>query len=102
MQDQCNLIWLENLNLRGSYKADILEYIEEKYPKLVPVYADIYKYGNRLYWEMLDQEIKQYAQKKQLEYVRNDDSIQRAFNQPPVIVNYFYHEEIKKSAVGKK
>lgn len=27
---QCNLIWLENLNLRGSYKTVIMDYIREK------------------------------------------------------------------------
>ena len=31
-KDICNLIWLENLNLRGSFKADIMRYIAEKYP----------------------------------------------------------------------
>lgn len=31
-------------------------------------------------------------------YVTNDDSMQRPFDAPPVIVNYFYHERIKKSA----
>ncbi len=29
-KDQCNLVWLENLNLRGSYKAVIMGYIKEK------------------------------------------------------------------------
>ena len=28
-KDQCNLVWLENLNLRGDYKAVILNYIKE-------------------------------------------------------------------------
>ena len=28
-KEQCNLIWLENLNLRGSYKAIIMDYIKE-------------------------------------------------------------------------
>ena len=27
----------------------------------------------------------------------NDDQLSRNFNAPPVIVNYFYHEQIKKS-----
>lgn len=31
-------------------------------------------------------------------YVTNDDSMRRPFEAPPVVVNYFYHEEIKKSA----
>ena len=35
---QCNLVWLENLNLRGGYKKVILDYIAEKYPNLVPLY----------------------------------------------------------------
>ena len=58
------LIWLENLNLCGSFKNKILDYVSA--------------IG--------------------LEYVRNDDSVKNSFNAPPVIVNYFYHEEIKKSA----
>ena len=30
-------------------------------------------------------------------YVRADDSMQRPFDMPPVIVSYFYHEEVGKS-----
>ena len=33
-----------------------------------------------------------------LHYVTNDDSMNRPFEAPPVVVNYFYHEQIKKSA----
>ncbi len=95
---QCNLIWLENLNLRGSYKAVILEYIQEKHPKLLPLYREIYQKGNRSYWELLDTELKAYAAEIGLDYVTNDDSMTRPFDAPPVVVNYFYHEQIKKSA----
>ena len=98
VKNQCNLIWLENLNLRGDYKTVILNYIREKYPKLMPLYIEIYKYGNRLYWETLDDDLRSYAKKRNLEYVRNDDSMQKPFDAPPTIVNFFYHEEIKKSA----
>lgn len=42
----CNLIWLENLSLRRSYKADILSYIKEKYPHLMPIYDEIYNCGS--------------------------------------------------------
>ena len=31
-----------------------------------------------------------------LPYVRDDDSMKRPFDAPPVIVNYFFHEEVKK------
>ena len=33
VKDQCDLVWLENLNLRGGFKKDILDYIQEKYPQ---------------------------------------------------------------------
>ena len=98
VKEQCNLIWLENLNLRGSYKPVIMDYIKEKYPALLPLYQDIYNRGNRSYWEMLDTELKEYAIEIGLDYVTNDDSMSRPFDAPPVIVNYFYHSEIKKSA----
>lgn len=98
IKDQCNLIWLENLNLRGSYKADIINYIKEKYSRLLSLYYKIYTQGCRVYWEKLDEKVKIYAQKAGLEYLCNDDSMQKPFDTPPVIVNFFYHEEIKKSA----
>lgn len=98
VRQQCQLIWLENLNLRGSYKADILDYIQAAYPQLLPLYREIYRQGNRAYWEQLDGALKQYAAAAGLPYVTNDDSMCRDFDAPPVIVNYFYHEQIKKSA----
>lgn len=33
-----------------------------------------------------------------MEYRTNDDTFSRPFDAPPVIVNYFYHSKIKKSA----
>ena len=98
VKDQCQLVWLENLNLRGSYKTVILEYIREKHPELLPIYQEIYQKGNPEYWELLDIELKAYAAETGLDYVVNDDSMMRPFEAPPVIVNYFYHEKIKKSA----
>lgn len=65
---------------------------------MLPLYKDIYNRGNRSYWEMLDTELKEYAIEIGLDYVTNDDSMSRPFDAPPVIVNYFYHSEIKKSA----
>lgn len=98
VKDQCNLVWLENLNLRGSYKTAILAYIREKHPDLLPLYEEIYQYGSRLYWESLDGVVRSYAEKNGLEYLRDDDTMKKPFDVPPVIVNFFYHEEIKKSA----
>ncbi|NBH15553.1 radical SAM mobile pair protein B [Lachnospiraceae bacterium] len=95
---QCNLIWLENLNLRGGYKTVIMNYIQKKYPRLYPLYHEIYDCRNRSYWIMIDKELKDFAAETGLDYITNNDSINRDFNAPPLIVNYFYHEQIKKSA----
>lgn len=95
---QCNLIWLENLNLRGGYKAVIMDYIQKKSPDLLPLYQEIYDNNDRRYWEMLDGELKAWAAEIGLDYVKNDDSMSRPFEAPPIIVNFFYHSEIKKSA----
>ena len=98
VKNQCNFIWLENLNLRGSYKSVILQYIREKYPELYPLYEEIYIQGSRTYWEALDERVRAYAMQNSLEYVRDDNTINKPFDEPPIIVNFFYHEEIKKSA----
>ena len=98
VKDQCNLIWLENLNLRGTFKPVITEYIRTRHPELVELYTEIYTKGNRMYWEDLNQELKAYAESIGLPYVRDDDSMKRPFDAPPVVVNFFYHELVKKSA----
>lgn len=95
---QCNLIWLENLNLRGGYKAVIVDYIQQKYPELLPLYREIYDGKHRNYWELLDADLRVWAAESGLDYVTNDDSMTRSFDAPPAIVNYFYHEQIRKSA----
>ena len=58
---QCNLIWLENLNLRGGYKTVIMDYIQKKRPDLLPLYQEIYNKNDRRYWELLDAELKTWA-----------------------------------------
>ena len=98
VKDRCNLVWLENLNLRGSYKGVIMDYIRQRHPELLPLYEQVYSKGRRDYWEQLDDDVRAYAAANGLEYMRNDDSIHRPFAAAPVVVNFFYHEEIKKSA----
>ncbi len=98
VKNQCNLIWLENLNLRGSYKAAVMKYIVSSRPHLLPLYSEIYCDGKLSYWEELNVKLEACAAEIGLDYVTNDDSMKRPFSAPPVIVNYFYHERIKKSA----
>ncbi len=101
-KDQCNLVWLENLNLRGNYKSVILDYIAQKHPDLFPVYHQIYLKNDRGYWAELDARMREFTAQEGLLYVRDDDSIKRPFNEPPIVVNYFFHEEIIPSAKKKK
>lgn len=71
--------WFENLNLRGTYKQTILNYIKNKYPKLIPLYHDIYIKGNNAYWDKLAIEINNYCEQNKINYT-----------------NFFYHDELVK------
>lgn len=102
VKGQCGFIWLENLNLRGSYKKVILNYIGEKRPDLLPLYEAIYLRRDRSCWAALDEEIRAFTAEEGLPYVSHDDSFQRPFASPPVVVNFFFHEEIIPSAKKKK
>ena len=97
VKDQCDLFWLENLNLRGGYKKTILDYIGEKYPDLVPLYDEIYRKRNRSYFEMLEARAEEMAKKYDCPFVDNEMPYGRVPKGHPVIVDYFYHEEIRGS-----
>ena len=72
--------WFENLNLRGSYKQTIFDYIELKYPNLLNKYNEIYNKKNKEYWKKLSEEIDEYCKANDIKYI-----------------NYFYHEELVKT-----
>ncbi|MGM9618215.1 MAG: radical SAM protein [Oscillospiraceae bacterium] len=75
-------ICVENLNLRGSCRTDMLALIDRLHPELSPLYRDIYLGGGAgKYWESVEAEI----------------SALRASADVPVI-SYMYHEKIKKGA----
>lgn len=97
-KEQCNLVWLENLNLRGDYRARILAWIHEHYPELDKLYHEIYDKKDRSYWNNLDKQIREYTAQEKMTYLRDTDQHRSEFGQPPVVVNYFYHEEVRKSA----
>lgn len=100
-KDRCNLVWLENLNLRGDYKKTILDWIHENHPELDELYHDIYTKRSREYWNDLDERMRAYTGKEGMPYYRAVDDKRAAFGELPVVVNYFYHEEVKKSAQKK-
>ena len=98
---KCNLVWLENLNLREDYKGRILDWIHVHRPELDALYREIYTGKKRDYWEALDREIREYTAREGMLYLRDDDQHRSPFGEPPVVCNYFYHEEITKSAKKK-
>ncbi len=97
-RDFCNLVWLENLNLRGDYRGRILDWVHEHHPELDALYRRIYSKRDRTYWTELDGQLRTFCETENLPYVRNDDSVRAKHGEPPVVVNYFYHETITKSA----
>ena len=62
---------LENLNLRGGFKASIMDYIKSHYPHLIPLYEKIYLHKDRTYCKQLEQETAKMAQEAQCKYVDN-------------------------------
>lgn len=77
--------WFENLNLRGSYKKDVLDYIKRNYNELYQNYIEIYDRNDNKYWEILADEINCYCKENNIKYV-----------------NYFYHKKLverKKKSV---
>ena len=91
VKDQCDLFWLENLNLRGGFKKDIMDYIAGKHPELVPLYDKIYNKKDRSYFEMLEKKAADMADKYGCQFVDNEMPYGSAKNGHPVIVDYFYH-----------
>lgn len=69
--------WFENLNLRGSYKEDILNYIRKSYPGLMELYREIYLQGNMEYWRELAIDIEEYCNTHLIKHI-----------------NYFYHNKL--------
>lgn len=102
VMNQCNGIWIENLNLRGEYKAQILKYIKNKYPKLVPLYDEIYRKNQNQYWVNLAEELESFCEKNELIYVVDNDRLSCTFSDRSIVVNFFYHSQIKKSAKARQ
>lgn len=97
VRNQCDFVWLENLNLRGSFKAEILTYISRKHLELVSLYDAIYKKRDRSYWMALEREVRRIAEANDFPYLDNYLPDGRSKPGKPTIINYFYHEEIRGS-----
>lgn len=76
-KDYVDEYWFENLNLRGNYKKEILDYIRTNYSDLYSDYIDIYLKKNNKYWKDLAEEINNNCNLNNINYT-----------------NYFYHKEL--------
>ena len=76
-KDYVDEYWFENLNLRGSYKKDILDYIKNNYNEYYNDYCEIYLKNDNNYWKKLSDEINDYCDKNGIKYI-----------------NYFYHKKL--------
>lgn len=76
-RDYISEYWFEDLNLRGSYKATILDYIREKYSELYPLYEQIYIRGDRSPLDRMENDIRHYC---------NTNGI--------LFSDYFHHKEV--------
>ena len=96
-KDQCDLVWLENLNLRGGFRKTIMDYIAAKYPHLMQLYEEIYGKRNRGYFEALEKKAEEMAHRYGCRFVDNETPYERVPQGHPTIVDYFYHEEVRGS-----
>ena len=74
-----------------------MDYIAEKYPALLPLYQGIYDRHDRSYFEALEKKAEEMAKKYDCPFVDNEMPYGRVPQGHPVIVDYFYHEEIRGS-----
>lgn len=103
VRNQCDLFWLENLNLRGGFRKTIMDYIERKHPALLPLYQEIYEKRDRSWFTALEKKAEEMAMKNGCPFVDNEMPYGRVPQGHPVIVDYFYHEEIRGSGnTGKR
>lgn len=72
---------VENLNLRGGYKAEMLALMGRLHPELTGLYRSIYQEKGGTYWEEVEAEIQ---------------ALGRTLDIP--VRSYLHHEKIKKGA----
>ena len=58
----------DSLNMRPAYQGKVLAFIRQYYPKLLPLYTDIYVNENTIYWEQLSSEIEIYMTERKLDF----------------------------------
>ena len=64
-------------------------------PDLKPLYEQIYNKKDRSYFETLEKKAEELAEKHKCRFVDNETPYERVPQGHPIIVDYFYHEEVR-------
>jgi DNA repair photolyase len=75
-----NEYWLENLNLYGSIKKNINNFLRETNPELIKEYEEIYSPQNN-YWKEVEEEVKKFCEEEKVKFKI-----------------FFHHKEERKNA----
>lgn len=78
-KNSASMFYFENLNLRGEYRATMLNFIKEYYPELARLYRAVYTNNNMEYWKLVEADIEDFCKKEKIKWG-----------------SYFYHEKIRK------
>jgi radical SAM mobile pair protein B len=97
VRNQCDFVWIENLNLRGGFKADILDFVKNAHPELMYLYNEIYSKKNRTYFDELGEWIRNYCIENGNPYEDNHLPEGRMEKGKPMLINYLFHEEVRDS-----
>ncbi len=79
-KDFVDEFWFENLNLRGSYKFPILNYIKRNYRALWRLYYQIYIKQDKTYWRDLAKQIDDFCKQEKVKFEI-----------------FFFHEQLRKN-----
>ena len=77
------------------FQKDNYGLYRRKISDLVPLYDEIYNKHDRSYFEALEVKAEKMAKKYDCAFVDNEMPYGRVQQGHPVIVDYFYHEEIR-------
>ena len=72
--------------------------IAETHLSLLPLYQEIYGRHDRCYFESFEKKAAEMARKYDCPFLDNEMPYGRVPQGHPVIVDYFYHEEIRSSS----
>ena len=83
-------------------KNNIIKLKKNIKEELKDLYNKIYTKKDMSYWEELDKQVQEYADKNKFMYVIDEEPFLKNPTGKPIIINYLYHEKIRQSSKNKK